>query len=161
MTFGKSKRGTKGRRYPKFVPTEEQRALVEACAAMHMNQDKIRLLVLNPANNKPVCKEILNRAFKRELQVGSTKLKELIASAYITALRNGESWAVRLSLKNKFCWSIGDNGTLPAEMLEDNSTPEMQITFVVPKKDEQLVDITPPTPSPYEGQAPHLSRPAL
>ena len=47
---------------------------------------------MSPATrgNKPITKMTLHRHFKRELEVGSVMLKQLIASKYIAALRASE-----------------------------------------------------------------------
>src|SRR5215813_6135710 len=58
-------------------------------------------------------------------------------------------------------WSIGDNAALPPEILnEGDGTPEIQITFVTPSA-KQTPPVIDATPSPYDGQAADLSRPAL
>src|SRR5262245_28990346 len=149
--------------HPPFKPTEDQRALVKLLSGLKVNQDQIRLLLLNQYSNKPISKVTLHRHFKAELETGNVALKELIARKFVDALEAGESWATRLGLKNKYRWSIADNGALPAELLsEGNSEPsEMRITFVMPSRREpEPLDLT-PTPSPYANAEPDLSRPAL
>ena len=46
-------------------------------------------MTLATRDNKPTTKMTLHRHFKRELEVGSVMLKQLIASKYIAALSTG------------------------------------------------------------------------
>jgi hypothetical protein len=162
--FGKSKKGSKGRAYPKFVPTKAQRKLVSQLIAMHCSWDEIRELVINPATGNPICKEMLSRNFKRELAVGGVELKRLGTSKYFEALKRGKDWAVKWTLRNRFGWVGEGSLPVPVEMIGQAGDEFMQIRFVNgPGNKPEPVDITPPapTPSPYEGQPADLSRPAI
>ena len=132
-------------------------------SGFNVNQDEICKLIPGCNGNKRISKITLHRHFKTELQTGNIALKELIARKFVDALEAGESWAIRLGLKNKMKWSIGDNTALPPEMLnEGDGTPEMRITFVVPSRKEK-----PPVPPIIDAAAypsdarPDYDRPAL
>src|SRR5262245_14666125 len=92
-----------------FVPTEEQRRIVAILSGFMVNQNEICRLIPGANGNKWISKHTLHRHFKAELETGNVTLKELIARKFVEALEAGESWAIRLGLKNKYRWSIGDN----------------------------------------------------
>jgi hypothetical protein len=69
-----------GKRTPAFKPTKAHRKVVEQLIALHV------------------------RYFKRELAAGGAMLKELAASKYFQALEAGESWAIRMAMRNRFNW---------------------------------------------------------
>jgi hypothetical protein len=149
-------------RLPKFVPTRAQRKLVSQLIAMHVSWDEIRELVINPATGNPICKEMLSGCFKRELSAGGAELKRLGATKYFQALSAGKDWAVKWTLRNRFGWVGEGTNPIPIEVLGAAKDEGIAITFVTPdKKSEQLVDITPAAPSPYEGQPADYSKPAL
>jgi hypothetical protein len=134
--------------HPPFVPTPEQRHVVSMLVALRVNHDEIRKLILNPRRgNKPVTKHTLHRHFRRELDVGSVALKELIASKYFEALEAGEAWAVRLGMRNKYNWVIEGSTPPSAEVLGNGGQPTIQIEFVSPsRKPEEPkppIDVTP------------------
>jgi hypothetical protein len=141
------------------VPTPEQRRIVAILSGFNVNQDEICKLIPGCNGNRRISKITLHRHFKAELQTGNVTLKELIARKYVDALEAGEAWAIRLGLKNKYRWSIGDNAALPPEMInEGDGTPEMQITFVVPSRKEEPIDVTPP---PHQNAQPNYDVPAI
>jgi hypothetical protein len=145
----------RSRRY--FQPIEEQRRIVAILSGFCVNQDEICKLIPGCDGNKRISKITLHRHFKAELETGNVTLKELIARKFVDALEAGEGWAIRLGLKNKMKWAIGDNATLPPEMLfEGTGEPEMRINFVLPSRKEEppVVDVSPQPEPDY-------SRPAL
>jgi hypothetical protein len=90
-----------GIRTPSFKPTAAHRKLVEQLIALHVTWDEIRQLIINPHSGTPISKVTLNRYFKRELAAGGAMLKELAASKYFQALEAGESWAIRMAMRNR------------------------------------------------------------
>jgi hypothetical protein len=64
-------------------------------------------------------------------------------------------------MRNRFNWTF--EGSQPLPVANDFAGDDtIKITFVTPEKREPI-DLTPPAPppSPYEGQAPDLSKPAI
>jgi hypothetical protein len=119
---------------PAFVPTQGQRYLVERCTGMRMPWDEIRLLVINERTKKPISKETLQKAFRDELAVGKSKLKDAIYSAYAKQLESGNWWPVKFGLQ-AFC-DIHDEPRHSAAMsvnIGDDVAP-IRIAFVLPGK---------------------------
>jgi hypothetical protein len=134
---GKPRHLTKNGRVrgPTFTPTDAQRRLVAQLIGLHVTWDEIRLLVIHPKTGEPITKKTLNRYFKRELTVGGAALKQLIASKYYQALEGGESWAVRMGMRNKYNWIVEGAATVAPEVFGvplKNET--LQISFVLPSK---------------------------
>jgi hypothetical protein len=98
----------------------------------------------------------LNRYFKRELAAGGAMLKQLTASKYFQALKAGESWAIRMAMRNRFNWVTEGSQLLPAEAIGNGSEEglALQINFVTPSKKPEPIDVT---PQPEPG----YNRPAL
>jgi hypothetical protein len=158
-----TQRGHKGHHYPKFKPTAAHRRLVEQLIALHVTWDEIRQLIINPHSGEPVSKVTLNKFFKRELAAGGAMLKELAASKYFEALKAGESWAIRMAMRNRFNWVTEGSQLLPPEAIGqgDGEGINLQINFVTPSKKPEPVDITPSTASPYQDAQPDYSKPAI
>jgi hypothetical protein len=136
--------------------------MVMALAGLRMSWDEMRQIVRNPNTDQPIAKATFARVFRRELAEGGARLKQLISSKYYEALREGRDWAIRAGLRNRFNWVFEGSQPLPAEAIGSFAdSPEMKIEFVMPDKQPEPVDITPPTASPYEGQQPDMSRPAI
>jgi type IV secretory pathway ATPase VirB11/archaellum biosynthesis ATPase len=55
---------------PRFVPTDEQRKIVEKAAGFGLPQEKICQLVISERTGKPVYKKTLAEAFRAELDRG-------------------------------------------------------------------------------------------
>jgi hypothetical protein len=152
-----------GNRAPAFKPTKAHRKVVEQLIALHVTWDEIRQLIINPHSGEPISKVTLNRHFKRELAAGGAMLKELAASKYFQALKAGESWAIRMAMRNRFNWVTEGSQLLPPDAIGQGSEEgiALQINFVSPTKKPEPVDITPPSPDPYAKQAPDYARPAI
>jgi hypothetical protein len=82
------------------VPSDPQRRLVAQLIGLHVTWEEIRQLVINPTNGEPVCKQTLSKVFRRELAAGGAELKRLAATKYFAALSAGESWAIRMAMRN-------------------------------------------------------------
>lgn len=57
-------------RYKPFVPTEEQKQLVEKVASLGLRWDQIATLVINPETQKAISKNTLHEYFPEELERG-------------------------------------------------------------------------------------------
>jgi hypothetical protein len=149
-----------GKRTPPFKPTKAHRKVVAMLIGLHISWDEIRQLIINPHSGQPISKVTLNKFFKRELGAGGALLKELAATKYFQALERGESWAVRMAMRNRFNWVTEGSQLLPAEAI-GNASEEgiaLQINFVSPSRKEEPIDVT---PSPYENVQPNYDVPAI
>jgi hypothetical protein len=145
----------------KFIPTDEQRFAVAACAALGMNLDEIALTVRNPQTGKPVAAHRLHTWFKNELTGGRADLKASAAAGLVEGVKARKEWALRATLRNAHNWIFEGQQVPPAFQLgNNNNVDEIQITFHPGpgNRKQEPVDIT---PDPYANQAPDLSRPAL
>jgi hypothetical protein len=124
---------------------------------LHVVWDQIRQLIINPRTQEPITNATLNRYFKRELAAGGAMLKRLAASKYFEASRDGEAWAVRMAMRNRFGWVVEGSTPVPAETLGPAPDQNIQITFVVPSKQQEPVEISPPAAS----GTPDYSLPAI
>src|SRR5262249_934880 len=85
-----------------------------------------------------------------------------IGSKYFEALEAGESWAIRLGMRNKHNWVIEGSAPPPAEVLGPGESEKLiQVQFVLPDKKPgdqiappPIIDATPQGPADY-------SKPAL
>lgn len=68
-----ARKGGQGQNLPAFVPTKEQRDMVEFMAAIGIPQDDIARLVKNPATGKGIDPTTLRAAFRDELNEGAIK----------------------------------------------------------------------------------------
>jgi hypothetical protein len=71
----------RGRGQPPFEPTKDQRTLVKLMAGFGIPHDRMRLGITNPYTTKPISRDVLERAFAHELEVGSIEMD-------ITAMRS-------------------------------------------------------------------------
>jgi hypothetical protein len=102
---------------------------------MRMQWDEKRLLIINPRTGAPIGKKALSKHFKRELAVGGDALKELVINKYFEVLQAGESWAIRLGMRNRFGRIIEGSAPPAPEVLGvPVEEPAMQISFVLPDK---------------------------
>jgi hypothetical protein len=82
------------------VPTDAQRKLVAQLIGLHVTWSEIQQLVIHPKTGEPISRKTLAKYFRRELAAGSAMLKQLAASKYFQALEAGESWALRMAMRN-------------------------------------------------------------
>ncbi len=69
-THFKEEMGNRHEGGPKFVPTEEQKKLVQTAAGCGMIHESIAKLIINPRSDEPIGKMTLQRHFKNELSRG-------------------------------------------------------------------------------------------
>jgi hypothetical protein len=143
---------------PFFVPTPEQRTLVKVLSGLMVNWTEICKAIISPDTGKPITRKTLNKYFRVELDTGAAALRALTASKFIECLNEKQPFAVKLAMFNRFGWR--DSGMPLPEVIGTSDTPSIAVTFHLPDKKSEPVDVTRPA-SPYEGQAPDLTRPAL
>jgi gluconate kinase len=74
---------TRGR--PAFQPTDEQRKNVEVMASLGIPEENIRLLVRNRSDT-PISRNSLRKHFKKELEIGATKLNARVGHFMVTTI---------------------------------------------------------------------------
>lgn len=62
-----------------FIPTQEQREIVETGVANGLFHRDIRRLILNPATGKPIAKDTFREVFKYELKLGHSAQRMALA----------------------------------------------------------------------------------
>ena len=158
---GKPRHLTKNGRVrgPAFTPTDAQRRLVAQLIGLHVTWAEIQQLVIHPKTGEPISRKTLAKYFRRELAAGGAMLKQLAASKYFQALEAGESWAVRMAMRNRFGWVVEGSAPVPAEVLSAPvDEPTLRVCFVLPTPKESepppIIDAVPQEPADY-------SKPAL
>ena len=73
-------------------------------AACGIPQERIRLVVLNPATGKPIEIETLQRAFAHELEAGRAQTDLIFATSLISGLRAGDNSKMALYARNRLNW---------------------------------------------------------
>src|SRR5262245_66684404 len=91
-----------GKPTPPFRPTAAHRKVVSMLIGLHVAWDEIRQLIINPHSGEPISKQTMSKYFRRELAAGGAELKRLAATKYYEALKAGESWAIRMAMRNRF-----------------------------------------------------------
>ena len=132
---GKPRHLTKNGRVrgPAFTPTDAQRRLVAQLIGLHVTWSEIQQLVIHPKTGEPISRKTLAKYFRRELAAGGAMLKQLAASKYFQALEAGESWAVRMAMRNRFGWVVEGSAPVPAEVLSAPvDEPTLRVSFVLP-----------------------------
>src|SRR5215468_4965241 len=99
-----AKSRSKGPRKPPFVPTDDDRNIVGVLSACGIPQERIRLVVLNPATGKPIEIETLQRAFAYELEAGRAQTDLIFATSLIAGLRAGDNSKMALYARNRLNW---------------------------------------------------------
>jgi hypothetical protein len=123
---------------PPFCPTDADRTVVGVMAACGIPQERIKLVVINPATGKPIEIETLQRAFAHELAAGRAETDLIFATALITSMKAGDNSKLALYARNRLGW---DKRTLelPFRDADDGAEPEdmrMEIVLVRAKPRE-------------------------
>ena len=67
----------------KFVPSDEQRKLVQTLYGYGLTVEQIRPLIINPESNEPICRDTLFKVFGDDLEAGRAKANaKLLQTAY-------------------------------------------------------------------------------
>jgi hypothetical protein len=75
-----------------FVPTKEQRAIIETMAAYGMPHEKIALAIQNPGTKRPITAKTLRKACDYELTVGQAKAHAAVADTLFKLATGGGDW---------------------------------------------------------------------
>lgn len=80
-------------RGPRFVATDEARAVVRLFAGCGMPRDRLCLLVNR--HGRPIMVKTLEKHFAHELSVARSELDEIVFTKLMAAAKRGEQWAIR------------------------------------------------------------------
>ena len=101
---GGIRRIVSGRGPKPFVPTQAQREMVIALAAIPRPNKMIASLIINPADGKPIDEELLALAFADEIKQAQAKYDLLCSQTIVSRMKAGSDAMVALSARNKFGW---------------------------------------------------------
>lgn len=116
----RERRGGKQKGDGLFIPSPEQRGMVEASVGFGHTYDEICQLIINPLTGKPICKHTLIKAFPLELERGKVSVKTKVMSAlFKNATEHNNVAAQIFFLKQRARWNKGES--------EDDDIPEVQV----------------------------------
>src|SRR5216683_3117478 len=78
---------------PRFVPTDDDRALVKLLAANGYAQHLL-CQYINNRRGSHISESTLKRLFAPELEVGKVELDTIVLTQFMAAIRRGERWAI-------------------------------------------------------------------
>ena len=96
------KRGRKPGDANNFVPTDDQRKIVEMAASMRMPHDEIALLIINPRTKKHIDFKTLTKVFETEIKAGYSKLRMSIHMAKVSEALKGNPTLIIWAEKTLF-----------------------------------------------------------
>jgi hypothetical protein len=116
-----------------FVPTEAQKRMVIALAAVPRPVREIATLIINPRTGKAIDEELVPRAFADELKSAQAKYDLMCSKGIATTMQEGSVSAMALWARNKWGWDkpgslmtfrmpdangdIGDEGKIIIELV--------------------------------------------
>jgi hypothetical protein len=110
--FKKGYSAKRGRGQPPFEPSKDQRTLVKLMAGFGIPHDRMRLGITNPYTKKPISRDVLERAFARELEIGTIEM-DIAAMKSITAqIKKGNVTMLIWYSKNRWGWRDSYDATL-------------------------------------------------
>jgi hypothetical protein len=93
---------------PKFVPTDEDRALVKLLTANGYAQHLICRCISNRRGSH-ISESTLKRAFAHELKLGKVELDTIVLTQFMAAIKRGERWAICKYMAQQM-WRPEDGG---------------------------------------------------
>jgi len=102
---------------PRFVPTDEDRALVKLLIANGYAQHVVCQYISNRRGSH-ISESTLKRAFARELEIGKVELVTKVLTQFMAAIMRGERWAICKYMDQQM-WRPEDGGwrARPYELL--------------------------------------------
>jgi hypothetical protein len=94
----------RGRGQPPFEPTKDQRTLVKLMAGFGIPHDRMRLGITNRYTNKPISRDVLERAFADELEVGSVEMDIEAMRSMAAQIIKGNATMLIWYTKNRWGW---------------------------------------------------------
>ena len=93
---------------PRFVPTDEDRALVKLLVANGYAQHLI-CKYIGSRRGSHISESTLKRAFAHELEVGKVELDKIVLTQFLAAIHRGERWAICKYMDQRM-WRPEDGG---------------------------------------------------
>jgi hypothetical protein len=93
---------------PRFVPTDEDRALVKLLIANGFAQHVVCQYISNRRGSH-ISESTLKRAFAHELKVGKVELATKVLTQFMAAIMRGERWAICKYMDQRM-WRPEDGG---------------------------------------------------
>lgn len=110
-----------------FIPSAEQRGMVEASVGFGHTYDEICLLIINPLTGKAICKHTLIKAFPFELERGKVSVKTKVMSAlYKNAVEHNNVAAQIFWLKSRERWAHREDEEAPEIPVIDLDQNELE-----------------------------------
>jgi hypothetical protein len=113
---------------PRFVPTDEERALVKLLTANGFARHVVCQYIRNHRGSH-ISESTLKRAFANELKVGKVELDTIVLTQFMAAIMRGERWAICKYMDQRM-WRPESGGWRPGGV-KLGLTPES----AVPEKD--------------------------
>ncbi len=93
---------------PRFVPTDDERALVKLLIANGYAQHLVCQYIGNRRGSH-ISESRLKRAFAHELRVGKVELDRIVLTQFMAAIMRGERWAICKYMDQRM-WRPEDGG---------------------------------------------------
>jgi hypothetical protein len=93
---------------PRFVPTDDERALVKLLIANGYAQHLVCQYISNRRGSH-ISESMLKRAFARELEIGKVELDTMVLTQFVAAIKRGERWAICKYMDQRM-WRPEDGG---------------------------------------------------
>jgi hypothetical protein len=119
----------RGRGQPPFEPTKDQRTLVKLMAGFGIPHDRMRLGITNRYTNKPISRDVLERAFADELEVGSVEMDIAAMRSMATQIKKGNVTMLIWYSKNRWGWRDHYDARLSTPSGEGGEAKGMVITI--------------------------------
>lgn len=93
---------------PRFIPTDDERALVKLLTANGYAQHLTCEFIGNRRGSH-ISESTLKRAFAKELKLGQTELDLLVLTQFLAAIQRGERWAIQKWIEQRM-WTQDRGG---------------------------------------------------
>jgi hypothetical protein len=145
MSKTRAKEPSKGG-MPRFVPTDEDRALVKLLIANGFAQHVVCQYIRNRRGSH-ISESTLKRAFAHELKVGKVELVTKVLTQFMAAINRGERWAICKYMDQQM-WRPEDGGwrARPYEVAAGRAVPAASSDGELPPL-QMIVQFVAPDPS--------------
>jgi len=101
MNKAKAKVARKGG-MPHFIPTDEERGLVQLLSGVGYSQDRIARYISN-GRGASLSTKTLQRVFRKEIEIGQTSIDKMAYACLVAKIKAGDMNAIRMWLEQR-CW---------------------------------------------------------
>ena len=102
-----------------FVPTDAQRKMVIAMAAVPRPVREIATLIINPKTGRHIDEELVSRVFADKLKSAQAQYDLMCASSMGRKLKEGDNFTMAFWGRNKWGWDR-PNSTMTFKMPDQN-----------------------------------------